>query len=148
VFDLGLGKIVVPDGSLNLVSPLMPRGYVDVIEASKAGYDSVKLLATDRNNFAPRIGVAFRPFGSKTVFRSGYGIFFDVVSRSVPAGGPPFVINEPAFTNPAAPTLIFPQVFPQTAGGVTTVGIPTSYRKDLRTPYSMQYNLTIEHEHW
>jgi len=31
---------------------------------------------------------------------------------------------------------------------VTTVGIPAAYRKDLRVPYSMQYNFTIEHEHW
>ena len=139
----------MPDGSLNLVSPLLPSGYVGVIEASKAGYDSTKLLATDRNNLAPRLGLAFRPWGSKTVLRSGFGIFYDVVSRSVTAGGAPFVINEPAFTNPAGtPALIFPQVFPQSAGGVTTVGIPAAYRKDLRVPYSMQYNFTIEHEHF
>jgi len=149
VFDVATGKIVVPDGALNQISPLMPRGYVDVIEAGKAGYDPVKLLATDKNNFAPRIGVAYRPWGNRTVFRSGIGIFYDVVSRSVTAGGSPFVINEPTWNNsPTAPEVIFPRVFPQSAAGVTTVGLPGGYRQDLRTPYSMQYNLTIEHEHW
>lgn len=33
--------------------------------------------APDRNNFAPRIGLAYR-LGTKTVIRTGYGIFFDV----------------------------------------------------------------------
>src|SRR5215470_18691563 len=33
VFDIDRSKIVVPNGSLSKVSPLMPRGYVDVIEA-------------------------------------------------------------------------------------------------------------------
>ena len=32
----------------------------------------------DRNNFAPRVGLAFQ-LNEKTVFRSGYGIFFDTV---------------------------------------------------------------------
>jgi outer membrane receptor protein involved in Fe transport len=49
-FDLKTGKIVVPDGALSKVSPLMPRGYVDVVEASAAGYPGGKkqFRATDR----------------------------------------------------------------------------------------------------
>jgi hypothetical protein len=39
-------------------------------------------------------------------------------------------------------------VFPQTAGGLTTVGLPAGYRRDLRTPNSMQYNATLEHQRW
>jgi hypothetical protein len=149
VFDIGLAKIVVPDGTLDKVSPLMPRGYVDVIEAGKAGWSGRTLLKTDRNNFAPRLGVAWRPFGDNTVFRAGYGIFFDVVSRAANASGTPFVIGEPSFTNPAgAPTVIFPWVFPASIGGPTTVGLPDAMRPDLRIPYSMQYNVTIEHQRW
>jgi len=149
VFDIGSGKIVVPDGSLNLVSRLMPRGYVDIVEASSLGYDPKSLLTTDHGNIAPRIGLAWRPFGANTVIRSGYGIFYDVVARSVTAGGAPFVLNEPAYTNTAGiPTVVFPRVFPQTASGLTTVGLPGAYRKDLRTPFSMQYNFTVEHQRW
>jgi len=149
VFDIGSGKIVVPDGSLNLVSPLMPRGYVDVVEAGSAGYNSESLLVTDRFNIAPRIGLAWRPFGPNSVVRGGYGIFYDVVARSVTAGGAPFVLNEPTFNNSAGtPSLVFPRVFPQTAGGLTTVGLPGAFRKDLRTPFSMQYNFTVEHQRW
>jgi hypothetical protein len=30
VFDVGSGRIVVPDGALSLVSPLVPAGYVEI----------------------------------------------------------------------------------------------------------------------
>jgi hypothetical protein len=149
VFDVATGKIVVPDGALGNVSPLLPRGYVDVVEASPAGFHSSRLLKTDLNNVAPRIGIAYRPWGNDTVLRAGYGIFFDIIPRTVSTGAAPFVINEPSFTNPAAaPTVILPRVFPQSVGGPTQVGLPSATRRDLRTPYSMQYNVTVEREQW
>ena len=149
LFDVETGKIIVPDGALSKVSPLQPRGYVDVVEASQVGFHSSRLLETDVNNLAPRIGIAYRPWGNDTVLRGGYGIFFDIVPRTVSMGGAPFVVNEPNFTNPtAAPAVIFPQVFPSTVGGPTQVGLPTATRPDLRTPYSMQYNVTIERQQW
>ncbi len=149
VFDLASGRIVVPDGALGRVSPLMPRGYVDVVEAREVGLPSKTLQRTDRNNFAPRLGIAWRPFGPHTVLRAGYGIFYDVTPLRVPAGGSPFVVNEPNYTNPTtAPTVIFPRVFPASPGGPTTVGLPQAVRADLRTTFSMQYNFTIEHQRW
>lgn len=37
-----------------------------------------RLWATDWNNFAPRIGLAWRPFGgNRTVIRTGYGLFYN-----------------------------------------------------------------------
>lgn len=143
-FDIETGKIVVPKGSLSKISPLLPRNYVDVVEA-----DGARLLKTDKNGFAPRIGLAYRPWDNNTVIRAGFGVFYDVVSRPESAGGAPFVINEPSFTNPANnPVVIFPRVFPDSVAGPTTVGIPTAIRPDIQTPYSMQYNLTIEHQRW
>ncbi|MEZ5355277.1 MAG: carboxypeptidase-like regulatory domain-containing protein [Bryobacteraceae bacterium] len=150
VFDIGRGAIVVPDGALDQISPLMPRNYVDIIEASQAGLPGGRLIRADRNNFAPRLGIAWRPLGPNTVFRAGYGIFYDVVPRAESAGGAPFVINEPTFTNPANnPTVIFPQAFPSTGtAGPRTVGLPAAIRADLRNAYSMQYNATVEHQRW
>lgn len=148
-FDLASASIVVPDGSLDKVSALMPRGYVNVVEAKQVGRPGSTLLRTDTNNFAPRIGVAWRPLGNDTVFRAGFGIFYDVVPRTVNAGGSLYVINEPAFTNPQDnPTVILPRVFPVSVGGPSTVGLPSAIRADLRVPFSMQYNVTIEHQHW
>ncbi len=149
LFDIDSGKIVVPDGSLKLVSRLLPTGYVEVAEASSLGYHPTRLITSEWNNWAPRIGLAWRPRGPNTVVRAGYGIFYDVVPRASSAGGAPFVINEPTFTNPTPnPTVILPVVFPTSVAGPTTISLPSAIRKDLRTPYSMQYNLTIEHQRW
>ncbi len=53
------------------------------------------LQKPDRNNFAPRIGLAWQPLGSsKTVLRGGYGIFYDQTFGDVyfqKAANPPFV---------------------------------------------------------
>ena len=151
IFDIGSGKIVVPDGALGRVNPLMPTGYVDVIEASTAGLPSKKLIRGDTNNFAPRIGLAWRPSGSTdTVFRAGYGIYYDIAARNASWSGVPFKITEPAFTNPAgSPTVILPLVFPSTGvGGPSTVGLPGAINPDIKIPYSMQYTATVEHQRW
>ena len=145
-FDLATGRIVVPDGYLNRVSPLYPKGFVDIVEASQAGYPSRTLIRNDRNNFAPRIGVAYRPWGNTTVFRSGFGIFYDNVVFKADAAGSPYTVSEPEFTNPSTPTVVLPQVFPAGGSGTASANIPTAIRKDLRIPYSMQYNFTIEHQ--
>jgi hypothetical protein len=148
-FDIGSGKVVVPDGSLSKVSPLLPPGYVEVVEASSLGYHPKRLIQNEYNNFAPRIGLAWRPLGQNTVIRAGAGIFYDIVPRAVSAGGAPFVLNEPTYTNTTPlPTVVLPVVFPTSVAGPTTISLPNAIRKDLRDPYSMQYNFTIEHQRW
>jgi len=123
---------------------------VDVVEAKTLGMNSRTLINSDRNNFTPRIGIAWRPFGNRTVFRAGYGIYFDVVPRNLTQGGIPFVLNEPAYTNPAVnPDVILPRVFTATTGaGPSTVGLTAAVNRNIQMPYSMQYNVTVEHSHW
>jgi hypothetical protein len=149
LFDVTSGKVVVPDGSVGKVSPLLPRGYVDVVEASSLGFHRKLLLTNDVNNFAPRIGIAWRPVGPNTVIRTGYGIFYDIIPRTTSAGGAPFVINEPTYTNAQpVPDVVLPRVFPQSVAGPASISLPGAVRRDLRIPFSMQYNFTIEHQRW
>ncbi|MCI0720515.1 MAG: TonB-dependent receptor [Acidobacteria bacterium] len=150
VFDVDSGRIVVPQGALSKVSPLLPRDFVDVVEAGKIGLPRHTLLRTDKNNLAPRIGAAYRPWNNNTVFRSGFGIFYDVVPRYHDFGGIPFLLNESAFTNPVVnPTVVFPRVFPASAAAdVSRVALPSALNPDLKIPYSLQYNFTIEHSRW
>ena len=117
IFDITRVKIVGPDGSLNKVSTLLPKSYVDVIGASTAGLPTA-LVHTDANNVAPRVGLAWRPAGPNTVLRAGFGIFYDVVPTPASSGGSPFVIDPPAFTKPTPqPAVVLPLRFPGRASG-------------------------------
>jgi hypothetical protein len=148
LFDPKTASIVVPNGSLNLVSKLLPTNYIKVVEAGQAGYAN-SLLDRDTNNFAPRLGVAWRPFGATTVIRAGAGIYYDNAPPDPALGATvPFLIAEPAFTNTATNPLMFPFIFPSSVAGPTTIAIPRGSRKDLRVPLTGQYTLTIEHQRW
>ena len=147
IFDIGSGKIVVPDASVSKVSPLLPTNYVGVVGAGQAGLPN-SLLVTDKNNFAPRIGVAWRPFGNRTVFRTGFGIFYDIVPETASSNSIPFAIDQPANTNATPiPNVILPLVFPAgNTAGPSTVSLPTAVNPHIKIPFSMQYNVTIEHQ--
>jgi hypothetical protein len=149
VFDITTGRIIIPDGASKNISPLMPRAYAPIVEAKDAGFPGVTLIRLDKNNFAPRAGLAWRPFGASTVVRAGIGFYYDIVPPMANAGGAPFVVNESPFTNPTpTPTLLFPKIFPDSTAGPTSITLPTGIRTDLRIPFSMQYNFTIEHQRW
>jgi hypothetical protein len=147
-FDITTGRIVVPDGALGKVSPLFPKNFAPIVEAGQAGYPGRTLIRNDKNDFAPRIGVAYRPWGNNTVLRAGFGIFYNSSPITMNEGGSPFILNEPSFTNPAPnPTVILPWVFPATgSGGAADASIPTVYPQNLRNPYSMQYSFTVERQ--
>jgi hypothetical protein len=152
LFDTGSGKIVVPDAALSQISPIFPKSYVGIASASSVGFDSNTLVHLDKNNFAPRIGLAWRPWDNNTVFRAGWGIFYNVVPYlfALDIGGVPFVLNEPAYTNPVNnPQVIFPRVFPTTGtGGPSLVGLPAAENPNFKTPYSFQYSATMERQQW
>lgn len=149
IFDPSRASIVVPEGSQSKISPLMPSSYVPIITAKTAGLPN-NLLNGDRNNFAPRIGIAWRPFDNNTVFRGGYGIYYNTIFSQPTAANVPFSISIPTFTNTTpSPSLVLPQVFPATsASGPKTVGLPSAINPDIRIPYTQQLSLTVEHQRW
>ena len=63
------------------------------------------LYTAKKTQFAPRFGFAYTPFGNKTVFRGGYGIYWDAKLLNIllsPALNPPFV--DAAHVHPRAAT--------------------------------------------
>jgi hypothetical protein len=70
-------RIANLDLSPGVLNPALPLGStpVTVIQPG-SGSLPASLVRPDRNNFAPRIGFAWKPF-SKTVVRGGYGINYN-----------------------------------------------------------------------
>lgn len=103
----------------------------------------------DRNNFAPRVGLAVRLprlLGARdSVFRAGYGIYYspeiavenyDLVRNAVR--------NEINQATGTAPMLTLENGFPQTS----STGFPTYYGLDrsARTPYVQQWSSSVQQE--
>ncbi len=67
---------------------------------SQAGLAS-NCTATDNTQFAPRFGFAWRPLDDKTVFRGGYGVFYEVESSGnrVNHNMVPYQLSETVFND-------------------------------------------------
>ena len=151
LFDVVSGSIVVPDAGLKRVSPLVPRNYVSVVGSSSLGMDPKSLVATDRNNVAPRVGFAYSLNSASTlVLRGGFGFYYDSKAADLSdADSAPFSISEPAYTNTQpVPTVVLPLAYPTTttAGGPATITLPEATNPHLRIPLSYQWNLTLERQ--
>ncbi|HWR54145.1 MAG TPA: carboxypeptidase-like regulatory domain-containing protein [Bryobacteraceae bacterium] len=151
-FDIKSGAIAVADKGMSQVSPVFPKSYVDVIPASQAGLPADTLIRADRNDFGPRLALAYN-LTKNTVLRSGFGIMYENVpainSDYVAGIGSPFLLSEPWATNPVSNPWMFPRVFPERpADTITEANIPAAINPNIRTPRSHQYSLTVEHQRW
>ena len=121
-----------------------------VIQAKAGGIRERALANPDRNNFAPRFGLAYQ-LNSKTVVRTGYGIFHTLedAGHHNPTFNPPFSAS---FSYPSdqlnpstalRPARGFPPVgFP--GGNFTGLFININGRPfDFPAAYSQQWNFTI-----
>jgi len=149
-FDLSNGNfILASQKSLKVVNPLwLSSGLLE--QAGQVGYPERTLLQNNPHDFEPRIGFAYRPFGSgRTVIRGGFGIYYTSLTTSQMDnfGGGPFHSREFFVNNIESDGLAdfqFPNPFPGVAS-VLYQTVDTSI-KHQRDPYTQQWSLTVERE--
>jgi outer membrane receptor protein involved in Fe transport len=104
------------------------------------------LVHPDRNNFAPRIGLAWKPI-KDTVVRSGYGINYNLAQYGAFvqdfAFQPPFAIAATNVSTVGAPDLSLENGFPPTTATTTNnFAVDPNYRLG----YVQIWNLDIQHQ--
>jgi hypothetical protein len=138
-FHPGKQSVRFPDAPMNLVypgDPGIPRGT----------------YPTDKNNFAPRLGVVWDPFGhGRTSVRAAWGVFYDVLAGQgdfFQSGvlAPPFTplveVNAPtpiSLANPLDSVTGSGNRFP---GGLTIIG----WAEDFNSPFAYHYNASIQQQ--
>lgn len=144
-----LGPLSGTRGTISSFS--LARGFESV------GRNGVNLWAKDWNNFAPRVGFAYRA-ASRTAIRGGYGIFYDVpainsfvANLNMPNGGSDGIHANPAGLDP---------VFTITSTGLSIVSgqaifpvnaVPRNVgafgvSEDFRMAYVQNFNLNVQHQ--
>jgi outer membrane receptor protein involved in Fe transport len=103
----------------------------------------------DRNNFGPRVGLAYRLTDS-TAIRAGYGIFYAKTQGNelqFKINAPPLVFAASLTGNATTPNLSWDRdAFPDPSSPNFPVGTLAPFSVDPRdrTPYVQQWNLSVE----
>jgi hypothetical protein len=147
------GRFIVPSAD---IIPTLHPGFAayGIVTADEAGVGR-GLIKTDSNNFAPRVGAAWR-VTDKTVIRGGFGIFYPTsaaqgqrdafastafnqrITKNSTAASP--LAGLPGGINPRGLTPFTGGTF--AVQGLSVNAIPT----DLKSPRINQFNATLEHE--
>ncbi len=154
--DFPGGRVVVPNqASLALVVPGFRAsiGSTPIVAAKDAGLPET-LRVSDKNNFMPRFGFAYRPFGNRTVIRGGYSIYTVTILGAVNYSLVGIHTSDVrTFTNRilpgGVPELQFPGPFLGGLGGTSAAG-SADFRRgnqpNAPDPYVQQWNFTIERD--
>jgi len=140
-WDPTTGNVIVPQEALKSISPLYPTDRIRVVVGQADQNPSLR-------NFAPRLGVAYRPLGSDFVIRGGYGVYTATNGRFARAQGVgPFQLNETFFNSLQGGQVLFafPNPFPAGAGSIASQSI-SGFPTDTENGRIHQFNFTLERQ--
>jgi outer membrane receptor protein involved in Fe transport len=94
-------------------------------------------------NFAPRLGLAWDPFGSgQTSVRAGFGLFYDeILPKYYFFSGS---LNPPFTTRTSIPNPPFPNVVANFNANARIAAQLQTVNYDLQTPYIVQFNASVQ----
>ncbi len=162
-FDMANDKLVLPE---NTLTPTLPVGASPALfnaypyETTRSIGLPLHYIQPDRNNFAPRVGFAYRPF-EHTVLRGGFGIYYNFqpgfVGSRADAWNPPWQlsISQPYVsllpgkpTKPYLPDITFANPFPSANGknGVSPNPTIDMLQWDFKNEMTKEWNLTMEQQ--
>jgi Carboxypeptidase regulatory-like domain/TonB dependent receptor len=148
------GGVAVPNAQgLSFTNPGFAASIAPtpILTAKQAGLP-LKLRYTDKTDFGPRIGLAWRPGGNdKTVIRGGWGRFIESpLGFSLVSGWAVSASFVPLYTQDYGPTgaplLSFPSPFPANLNQVGTASFEYAFPIHYRDPTMQQWNATYEHD--
>ena len=155
------GRFIIPSDRTKAFLDTRILSEFPVVTASQSGLDVGRgVVREDKNNFAPRVGAAFR-LTDRTVIRGGYGIFYPTSAAQGirdPIGTNPFNQGITKALDPTNPNPMplsrwpgFDHGFsPLTGGNITTnfTTLPSinAVPFGLQEPRVQQYNVTVERE--
>lgn len=146
------GAVVVPDQGLSLVNPAFAESLapMPILTASQADVPQ-SLRYSEKTDFAPRVGVAWRITGdNKTVLRAGYGKFIEAeLGNLLDAAWAVEASDVAAFTNTITngkPQYTFPYPFPSNLAQPGTQVFDLSSNIHYQDPFVQQWNVTLERD--
>jgi hypothetical protein len=108
-----------------------------------------RLYDADRNNWGPRAGLSWQPFGGVLV-RGGYGIFYDTLAAGdslfLLGLNPPFVRFDVEDNGPILPRFYLDTAF--LPGAADRPPSLFSSSRQLPNPYLQQWNLSVQKPLW
>ena len=141
-FDLATGR------SLLTVSPDYYVPGVGLVQGTGKPLLPERPQQIDANNFAPRLGIAYR-LGSKTVIRAGGGVFYALEAagtdlNAMAGAVPPYYVTASLTSSNTVPQLIISQLFPSASAVVQ--GVSQALGLANRTGYVSSYNFNVQHQ--
>jgi len=152
-FDFDTGKFVIRSSGGQMSKDVNQTAlalYPGVYTTSEANGWGTSVLNTDKSDFGPRFGFAYRPFtNDTTVVRGGYGMYYNFVAnyigiRQLAQLNFPFTLTQTyTATSSTTPSITFANPFPGT-GSVTANPSIYAVNRNLRNSRVQQWNLTVE----